>query len=97
MKAFLKKVEAERALLRVINENHALPELTGTSMAAVDEWRRQSVPQDLAEDVICIATKISGLAERSGERFDERHEGESTSIQTEIEALSHKLGRREQS
>jgi hypothetical protein len=94
MQAFLKKIEAERALLRLVNNYDGFPELTGASLAAVDEWRAQSVPKDIANDVLKISNIISALAERSGERFDERHQMESSHVRAIMNSLSHKLVRR---
>ncbi|MGD0461695.1 MAG: hypothetical protein ABSB74_04320 [Tepidisphaeraceae bacterium] len=96
MKAFLKKIEAERALLSVVNQNDRLPELTGASLAAVEEWCARSVPKNIAGEVLKLSSMISGLAERSGERFDERHHGDTTRVRKAIHALSHKLNCREE-
>ena len=96
MKALLKKIEAERALLRVVNGNTALPELTGTSLAAIEEWCTRSVPKDVADEVSRVCSMISGLAERSGERFDERHHGDAIRVRAAIDSLSNRLVREEE-
>lgn len=93
MKAFIKKVEAERALLRAVNEHHIFPELTGTSVAVVETWRSRSnsIPKDLGDEVIRAAEMISGLVERSGERFNLAEASTSTDIRTAIDGITRRL------
>ncbi len=69
MSSYLRKIEAERMVLRAINRRHGDDGLRGLSAAAIARWAQQeSAPQSLVAEVSELGRLIGAMYERSGER-----------------------------
>src|SRR5260370_27954220 len=82
MKAFLKRIDAERDLLAAINLRHGVPELCGLTAASIGRWslENREVGEDFLLNLKELARLIGCLSQRSGERFDEAHGALSSEI-----------------
>lgn len=69
MKSFLQKIEAERAVLRTVNERLGIDGLHGLTSGAIANWAKsREVDPKLLDGVTEIGGLISSMCERSGER-----------------------------
>lgn len=69
MRSFLQKIEAERAVLRTVNERLGIGGLHGLSSGAIANWAKsREVDPELLGGVTEIGTLVSSMCERSGER-----------------------------
>jgi hypothetical protein len=69
MSSYLHKIEAERTVLRMINDRHGNDSLRGLSAAAIARWAQQkSAAPALVAEVSELGRLIGVMCERSGER-----------------------------
>lgn len=69
MRSFLQKIEAEREVLRTVNERLGVGGLHGLSSGAIANWAKsREVDPELLGGVTEIGGLISSMCERSGER-----------------------------
>lgn len=79
MNSYLRKVEAERLVLRTVNRQCGGDELHGLSAGAIATWSQQRPrPPTMVAEVGELSQMIGAMCERSGERdfsTDRTHHG----------------------
>lgn len=69
MNSFLHKIEAERIVLRTVNERYRVDSLHGLSAGAIATWAQDgSVSAAFIAEVSELGQMIGAMCERSGER-----------------------------
>lgn len=69
MTSYLRKIEAERMVLRTINEKCGADGLHGLSAGAIATWAEQRpVPAAIVKEVAALGRMVGAMCERSGER-----------------------------
>ena len=69
MTSYLRKVEAERLVLRTVNRRYPGDGLHGLSMAAIETWTNQETrPPGVVKELHELGELIGAMCEHSGER-----------------------------
>jgi hypothetical protein len=69
MNSYLRKIEAERIVLRIVNEQCGDNALHGLSTGAIDSWaKRGNHPPAFVTEVSKVGALVGAMCERSGER-----------------------------
>ncbi|HWA08340.1 MAG TPA: hypothetical protein VG838_02620 [Opitutaceae bacterium] len=69
MSSYLRKIEAERAVLETVNRRYPQPSLHGLSAGAIASWAKKTrAPAPMLAALHDVGQLVGAMCERSGER-----------------------------
>lgn len=94
MSSFIERVGFERKVLKLINRNFPENQLTGLTLAALDNWKaRIKIEKSIFDQLVELSTKLKLINQRSGEVFSKEYAQTSEDCELLFKQLSKSLSR----